>query len=74
MEQEMLFDHNNYNGIDPVTQESELLLDILYSQSDDFIIQVKKMIEGFSKYETPGTKRTLTHVEYVFRKSKFNMN
>ena len=67
MGQKMLFNHNNYKGISPVPKESELLLDILYSQPDDFIIQVKKRLEGFSRYKKPGTKRTLTHVQYVYR-------
>ncbi|MFQ5787744.1 MAG: hypothetical protein ACE5H1_07150, partial [Thermodesulfobacteriota bacterium] len=65
--QKMLFNHNNYKGISPAPKESELLLDILYSQPDDFIIQVKKQIERFSRYKKPGTKRTLTHVQYVYR-------
>lgn len=57
MGQKMLFNYNNYKGISPVPKESELLLDILYNQSDDFIIQIKKNIEGFSRYKKPGTKK-----------------
>ena len=67
MEQKMLFNYNNYKGINPVPKESELLLDIIYNQSEDYLIQIKKNIESFSRYKKPGTKRTLTHVQYVYR-------
>lgn len=67
MGQKMLFNHNDYKSIGPVPKESELLLDILYSQTDDFIILIENNIEGFSRYKKPGTKKTLTPVQYVYR-------
>lgn len=67
MGQKMLFNHNNYKSIGPAPKESELLLDIIYNQSEDYLIRIKKNIEGFSRYKKPGTKKTLTHVQYVYR-------
>lgn len=67
MGQKMIFNYNNYKGIGPVPKESELLLDIIYNQSEDYLIRIKKNIEGFLRYKKPDTKKTLTPVQYVYR-------
>ncbi|GAX62637.1 VanRG2 [Candidatus Scalindua japonica] len=60
--QKMLFNHNSDKGYD-----SGLLMDILSVQSDDYIIRIKNNIKRFSQYKNPGTKNTLTNVQYVYR-------
>ncbi len=63
----MRFNHNSDKGFGPAPNQNGLLLDILCSQSDDYIDRIKNNIEKFSKYKKSGRKNALTHVQYVYR-------
>lgn len=67
MSQQLRFNHNSDKGFGPAPNQSGLLLDILCSQSDDYIARIKNNIEKFSKYMKSDRKYALTHVQYVYR-------